>query len=56
MGGRSVWRGSRDVWIARWRGFVILRIRLGVRISIVFIPLPFSDSPSVFDLKFVLVR
>src|ERR1700733_5130945 len=31
MGGRFVWLGSLGVWIARWRGFVIRGIRLGVR-------------------------
>src|ERR1700733_2281178 len=34
MGGRFVWLGSLDVWTVRWRSFVTLRIRRGVRIRV----------------------
>ena len=34
MGGRFVWLGSLGVWTVRWRSFVTLRIRRGVRIRV----------------------
>src|ERR1700678_3927753 len=49
MGGRSVWRESLGVWTARWRGFVILRIRLGVHTR----RLPSHLVDEILGLEFV---